>query len=81
MKEIWKIGIDFPSRVEDECGLVKREEVEKVVRDMMEGGEGVELRKNAAKLKEAAAKAAMAGGSSLRNLDKFIHDILQRVNH
>lgn len=79
-KEIWKIGMDFESRVEDENAMVSREEVEKVVRAMMEGPQGKELRNNAARLKEAATKAVMPGGSSYRNLDKFTRDMTARAN-
>ncbi|GLJ50030.1 hypothetical protein SUGI_1064180 [Cryptomeria japonica] len=79
-KEVWKIGMDFESRVENENALVSREEVEMVVRAMMEGPQGNELRKNAARLKEAATKAVMAGGSSYRNLDKFTRDMTARAN-
>uniref|UniRef100_A0A0C9RSU2 TSA: Wollemia nobilis Ref_Wollemi_Transcript_14510_1723 transcribed RNA sequence n=1 Tax=Wollemia nobilis TaxID=56998 RepID=A0A0C9RSU2_9CONI len=79
-KEIWKIGMDFESRVEDETALVGREEVEKVVRAMMDGAKGKELRKNAARLKQAAMKAVMPGGSSYKNLDKFAQDMTARAN-
>ncbi|KAH9295900.1 hypothetical protein KI387_039488 [Taxus chinensis] len=79
-KEIWKIGMDLESRVEDVNVLVKREEVEKVVRALMTGPQGIELRKNAAKLKEAATKAVLPGGSSYRNLDKFTQDMTARAN-
>ncbi len=79
-KEIWKIGMDFESRVEDENGIVPWEEVEKVVRAMMEGPQGKELRRSAARLKEAATKAVMEGGSSYRNLDRFAKDMTARAN-
>eukprot|EP01018_Ginkgo_biloba_P038599 Gb_30235 [translate_table: standard] len=79
-KEIWKIGMDFDCRSEDENVLVKREEVEKVVRALMQGPEGKSLRSNALKLREAASKAVMPGGSSFRNLDKFAEDTRARAN-
>ncbi|GLJ50036.1 hypothetical protein SUGI_1064270 [Cryptomeria japonica] len=79
-KDIWKIGMDFESRAEDENALVSREEVEMVVRAMVESRQGKELRKNATRLKEAATKAVLAGGSSYRNLDKFTRDMTARAN-
>ncbi|GLJ50011.1 hypothetical protein SUGI_1063800 [Cryptomeria japonica] len=79
-KEIWKIGMDIESRLEDDTVLVTREEVEKVVRMMMTGDEASELRKRALKLKEAAARAVIAGGSSYLNLDKFTQDMIARAN-
>eukprot|EP01018_Ginkgo_biloba_P038586 Gb_30223 [translate_table: standard] len=74
-KEIWKIGMDFDSRSEDENVLVTRDEVEKVVRALMQGQEGKNLR-----LKEAAVKAVMLGGSCFINLDKFAEDMTRRAN-
>eukprot|EP01018_Ginkgo_biloba_P030939 Gb_24779 [translate_table: standard] len=80
-KEIWKMGMDFGSRCEDENVLVMRDEVEKVVRDLMQGPHGKELRNNALKLKESATKAVMPGGSSFKNLDKFEEDMRRREHY
>ncbi|GLJ50018.1 hypothetical protein SUGI_1063950 [Cryptomeria japonica] len=80
-KEIWKIGMDIESRLEDDTVLVTREEVEKVVRMMMmTGDEGSDFRKRALKLKEAARRAVKAGGSSHGNLDKFTQDMIGIAN-
>uniref|UniRef100_A0A0C9RR65 Glycosyltransferase n=1 Tax=Wollemia nobilis TaxID=56998 RepID=A0A0C9RR65_9CONI len=79
-KEVWKVGMDFESRLDNASVLVKREEIEKVVRALMTGPEGKELRANAAKLKEAATKAVMPEGSSYRNLDKFTEDMVARAS-
>nr|QSH48337.1 UGT4 [Ginkgo biloba] len=74
-KDVWKIGLDFDEIYEDENKLVRKEEVEKAVRDLMEGQEGMELRNNILKLKEASAKSVVAGGSSFENLNKFVEDM------
>ncbi|GLJ50001.1 hypothetical protein SUGI_1063610 [Cryptomeria japonica] len=79
-KEIWNIAIDIESRLEDDSVLVRREEVEKVIRVLMIGSEGKELRKNVLKLKEIITKAVMTGGSSSRNLDKFAQDMITRAS-
>eukprot|EP01018_Ginkgo_biloba_P036015 Gb_34742 [translate_table: standard] len=78
-KEIWKVGMDFEGVEQDDQMLVSKEEVEKVVRDLMEGKQGKELRENAGKLKEAASKEVMAGGSSFHNLDMFTKDMTEKV--
>eukprot|EP01018_Ginkgo_biloba_P036017 Gb_08878 [translate_table: standard] len=75
-KEIWKIGTDLGH--EEEI-LVKKEEVEKVVRAVMQGSEGNELRKSAVELKVYSTKAVTEGGSSFRNIDKFVEDMKGRV--
>lgn len=53
---------------------VKREEVAKLVIELMNGEKGNELRKNAIDLKNGAEKAcASPFGSSIVNLEKVIH--------
>eukprot|EP01018_Ginkgo_biloba_P036018 Gb_08877 [translate_table: standard] len=76
-KEIWKIGMDFDH---EENVFVKKEEVEKVVRTVMQGSEGNELRKSAVELKVDSTKAVIEGGSSFRNIDKFVEDMKKRVS-
>eukprot|EP01018_Ginkgo_biloba_P040786 Gb_19141 [translate_table: standard] len=76
-KEIWKIGMDFDH---EENMFVKKEEVEKVVRTVMQGSEGKELRKSAVELKVDSTKAVIEGGSSFRNIDKFVEDMKKRVS-
>eukprot|EP01018_Ginkgo_biloba_P036106 Gb_38270 [translate_table: standard] len=77
-KDVWKIGLDFDEIYEDENKLVRKEEVEKAVRDLMEGQEGKELRKIILKLKEVSAKSVVAGGSSFENLNKFVEDMKKK---
>ncbi|GLJ51717.1 hypothetical protein SUGI_1099140 [Cryptomeria japonica] len=72
VKDVWKIGMDFEGVVVDEYRLVSREEVEKGVRRIMECEEA---RQRVLKLKEVTVKAVSSGGSSFRNLNKFIQDI------
>eukprot|EP00253_Pinus_taeda_P005673 PITA_05673 len=73
-RDIWKVGMDLEGKA-DENGLIRSVEIEKVVRRLMQGYEGRELRKNAAKLKEAAIKAVMPGGSSQSNIDTFVEHV------
>ncbi|GLJ08474.1 hypothetical protein SUGI_0089410 [Cryptomeria japonica] len=74
-KDVWKIGIDLEGVDIDENLVIKREEIEKGVRKLMEGKEAQELRKRGMELKEAAFKAVGQGGSSFMNLNRFIHDM------
>lgn len=73
-RDIWKVGMDFEGKA-DENDLVKSVEIEKVVRRLMQGYEGRELRKNAAKLREAAIKAVTPGGCSQTNIDTFVEHV------
>eukprot|EP01018_Ginkgo_biloba_P035968 Gb_19137 [translate_table: standard] len=79
-KDVWNVGLDMNTVVDDDGGqiLVKKEEVEKVVRTLMKETHGHEFRKTAQKLKADSAMAVMAGGSSLRNLDKFVENMRKR---
>ncbi|GLJ08745.1 hypothetical protein SUGI_0095040 [Cryptomeria japonica] len=76
-KAVWKIGMDLEGVDVDENLVVKREEIEKGVRRLMEAEE---LRKRGRKLKQAALKAVGKGGSSFLNLNRFIDDMKQLCN-
>nr|XP_017251276.1 PREDICTED: 7-deoxyloganetin glucosyltransferase-like isoform X2 [Daucus carota subsp. sativus] len=61
-----------------ECGMevddnVRRDDVEKLVRILMEGVEGKKLKKKAMEWKQKAEKACSPDGSSSRNLNKLVH--------
>lgn len=61
-----------------ECGMevdnnVRRDDVEKLVRVLMEGVEGKNVKKKAAEWKQMAEKACGPDGSSSLNLSKLIH--------
>lgn len=79
-KDVWKVGMDLSELDVDDERLVTREEVESAVRRLMQSEEGMKTRKTSRKLKEAAAEAVMAGGSSFQNLEAFIQDMRRRTN-
>ena len=54
--------------------------MEAAVRELMEGEKGKEMKRNAAKLKDSAEKAVEPEGSSFRNLDEVIKEVLLRRN-
>lgn len=64
----WDIGLEIESEV-------RREKVEELVRDLMVGEKGKEMRKKALEWKEKACLATKPGGSSYQNLEKLISDI------
>ncbi|KAK8578034.1 hypothetical protein V6N13_076703 [Hibiscus sabdariffa] len=55
---------------------VKREEVETLVREMMEGNNGQRKRQQAMEWKKKAKAAISSGGSSLTNFDRLIKETL-----
>ncbi|EYU18466.1 hypothetical protein ABFS82_02G058400 [Erythranthe guttata] len=65
----WGTGLEIE-------GEVEREKVANLVRVLMEGEKGKEMRKNALEWKEKAQLAAKPGGSSYKNLEFLINEIL-----
>ncbi|KAL6656989.1 hypothetical protein ACP70R_004769 [Stipagrostis hirtigluma subsp. patula] len=67
--EAWGVGLEMPR----EAG---RREVEAAVRELMGGeGRGAAARRRAAEWKAKAAEAVAPGGTSSRNLEKFVEEI------
>ncbi|THG03243.1 hypothetical protein TEA_024181 [Camellia sinensis var. sinensis] len=71
----WGVGMEIDNNV-------KRDEVEKLVRELMEGEKGLEMKKKAMEWKKMAAEANganganAANGSSSLNLDKLVKEVL-----
>ncbi|KAF3435044.1 hypothetical protein FNV43_RR22131 [Rhamnella rubrinervis] len=63
----WGIGMEIDSNV-------TRDEVKKLVRELMEGEKGRKMREKAVEWKIGAQKATGPGGSSLLNFDKMIRE-------
>ncbi|KAL5992468.1 hypothetical protein ACLOJK_013387 [Asimina triloba] len=65
----WGVGMEID-------GDVKRDAVEGLVRELMEGEKGREMEKKALEWKESAEKATKPGGSSCSNWENLVHEIL-----
>jgi hypothetical protein len=68
VESAWGIGLRMQL---DEKGLVRREEVERCIREVMEGERKTEFRQNAAKWMKKAKEAMQEGGSSDKNIAEF----------
>ncbi len=66
----WGVGMEIDNDV-------KRDEVVKLVRELMDGKKGKEMRRQAMDWKTKAEEATRPGGSSQRNLDQLVR-FLQR---
>ncbi|RZC68808.1 hypothetical protein C5167_031978 [Papaver somniferum] len=55
---------------------VKRDAVEELVRELMEGEKGKEMKKRATEWKRKSEEAVAPGGSSYVNLNKMIDEIM-----
>lgn len=72
VEDVWKVGVRV--RV-DEDGIVRRDEIERRIREVMEGQSGREMRMNAKKWRDLAIEAVSEGGTSDKNIDEFISKI------
>ncbi|KAI7997153.1 7-deoxyloganetin glucosyltransferase [Camellia lanceoleosa] len=67
----WEVGMEIDNNV-------KRDEVEKLVREIMEGEKAKKMKNKALEWKKLAEKATSPGGSSSLNLDKLVNVLLSR---
>ncbi|RQP01188.1 hypothetical protein POPTR_016G021000v4 [Populus trichocarpa] len=68
----WAIGMEIDSNV-------TRENVEKQVRELMDGEQGKKMKKKAMEWKRLALEATRPSGSSSMNLDKLVTEVLDLV--
>ncbi|CAN6234390.1 unnamed protein product [Urochloa humidicola] len=64
----WRIGVRMHL---DEQGFLRREEVQRCIRELMDGESKGDYRRNAAKWMEKAKEAIQEGGSSDKNIAEF----------
>ncbi|KAK7247283.1 hypothetical protein RIF29_42164 [Crotalaria pallida] len=77
VENVWKVGI----RVKvNEDGIVKREEIEFCLRQVMEKDVGREWRINAKKWRELAIEAVSEGGTSDNNINEFVNNLKRSKN-
>lgn len=69
VEDVWGVGMWARA---GEGGIVRREEIERCVKEVMDGERSHGIRKNAQRWKESAHKAASEGGSLDRNLNEFV---------
>ncbi|KAL5715444.1 7-deoxyloganetin glucosyltransferase [Ranunculus cassubicifolius] len=67
----WEFGMEINNDV-------KREEIEELVKELIGGAKGMKLRSNALKWKEKAEVATRQGGSSYRNFERVINEVIYR---
>ncbi|KAL2506136.1 UDP-glycosyltransferase 74E2 [Abeliophyllum distichum] len=60
----------------DENGLVRREEIEMCIKQVIQGEKGKKLKESAGKWKELAKEAVDKGGSSATNVKDFVSELL-----
>nr|AFJ52956.1 UDP-glycosyltransferase 1 [Linum usitatissimum] len=77
IRDVWKVGVMVGG--DDEGGLVRRGEIERCVKEVMEGEKGEEMRRNCEKFGELVKDAATEGGSSDGNIRRFASSLIRAV--
>jgi UDP-glucose:(indol-3-yl)acetate beta-D-glucosyltransferase len=72
--DVFRIGLRLRA---NQDGIVSTEEVERCIREIMDGPKSVELKSNARELRIAARKAVAGGGSSDKNTQLFVDEIIE----
>ncbi|XP_031264597.1 UDP-glycosyltransferase 74E2-like [Pistacia vera] len=73
IEDVWGVGMRARGNGE---GIVKREEIEVCVREVMEGERGKEIKRNSKKWKDLAKEAVDEGGSTDKNIQEFVAKVL-----
>ncbi|CAL0330774.1 unnamed protein product [Lupinus luteus] len=71
IENVFKNGVNLKC---DENRVASTEEIERCIREVMEGPSALKIKKRATEIKELARKSLQEGGTSHQNLDKFIND-------
>nr|POF24414.1 udp-glycosyltransferase 74f1 [Quercus suber] len=71
--DVWKVGIRIKL---DERGIATKEEIEFCIREVIEDERGKEMRMNSGKWKELAKESMDEGGSSDKNIEEFVAELV-----
>ncbi|XP_059626305.1 UDP-glycosyltransferase 74G1-like [Cornus florida] len=74
VEDVWGMGVRTR---QDEKGIVRRRVLELCIREVMEGQKGKEIKENAIKWKNLAKEAVDEGGSSDKNIDEFVAELIR----
>ncbi|KAK9188980.1 hypothetical protein WN944_020385 [Citrus x changshan-huyou] len=77
IEEVWGIGVRAK---EDEKGIVRKEEILKCFKEVMEGERSQVIKKNASEWKKKSEKAMSEGGSSDQNVCDFVNALMCSSN-
>lgn len=77
IEEVWGIGVRAK---EDEKGIVRKEEILKCFKEVMEGERSQVIKKNASEWKKKSEKATSEGGSSDQNICDFVNALMCSSN-
>ncbi|CAA0833331.1 UDP-glycosyltransferase 74E2 [Striga hermonthica] len=71
--DVWRVGVCCEKNRD---GIVSREQVRDCVNEVMKGERGIEMRGNVRKWKDLAVEAVNEGGSSDKNIDEIVMELV-----
>ncbi|KAL4280727.1 hypothetical protein GQ457_03G025890 [Hibiscus cannabinus] len=78
VEEIWEIGVRAE---EDEEGVVRKDELMRCLKEVMEGEKGKEMKRKANKWRDSAKRAIDQGGSSDQCINEFVEHLMASYNN
>lgn len=78
VEDVWGVGVRARP---DEKGIVKRNVLKSLIKEVMEGEKGKTIKKNVAKWKNLATEAVDEGGTSDENINEFAANLLHSVSY
>ncbi|CAL0330772.1 unnamed protein product [Lupinus luteus] len=73
IENVFKNGVNLKC---DEDRVASTEEIERCIREVMEGPSALKIKKRAIEIKKSAKKSLQEGGTSNQNLDKFVNEFI-----
>ncbi|KAL7264060.1 hypothetical protein ACSBR1_002085 [Camellia fascicularis] len=73
VEDVWGVGLRARC---DEKGIVRKKMLQECIREVMEGEGANEIKKNVIKWKKLAKEAVDEGGSSDKNIEEFVAELL-----
>ncbi|GKV04398.1 hypothetical protein SLEP1_g16556 [Rubroshorea leprosula] len=73
VEDVWKVGIRVKM---DKNGIIRKEEIEWCIREVMDGEKSMDIRSNLERWKKLSKEALDEGGSSNRNIDEFVAELM-----
>ncbi|KAE8718293.1 UDP-glycosyltransferase 74E1 [Hibiscus syriacus] len=70
--DVWEVGIRVKK---DGNGIITKEEIQRCVREVMEGERSLDIKRNSEKWRKLAIDAVDDGGSSDKNIEEFVAKI------
>ncbi|GLU17906.1 hypothetical protein SLE2022_342530 [Rubroshorea leprosula] len=73
VEDVWKVGVRVRM---DENGIIRKEEIERCIREVTKGEKSIDIKSNSKIWKKLTKEAVDEGGSSDKNFDEFVAELM-----